>query len=296
MRALCIFFLIGGLSFAAKRSLLSASAEPRVRTLTVHVAEQASDAERERAIDEALLVEHAVEHGGAWIDPVVREQLLRGMRASLDGERDDDGALITEALSLGIHRADPVARQRLLFQAEQLLTASAASETPRDEALHAYMSAHAERYRTPARISLSQLFLSRARHGDALASDAERLLASLVREAASPEQARTRGDSTLLPRTLVQASERELDSRFGHGFFAQLARLPTGGWSGPVRSSFGLHVVFVQAHLAAALPELTAQRARVLADYRQDRRRALLREQLRVLRARYRIELRRRSA
>src|SRR6202008_2866117 len=108
---------------------------------------QASPPEVERAIDEAVLVDQALAHGGALIDPVVREQLLRSMRIGPSSEQGSDAELLERALSLGLPRADPLVRQRLSFQAQQVLRAGARLEAPSDAVLAAYLEQHAQRYR-----------------------------------------------------------------------------------------------------------------------------------------------------
>jgi len=294
MRHLLCFFAIGSLLFGGKQ-LLALREAPVV---TVHVAPSASRAEQEQAIDEALLVEEAIRAGGALIDPVVREQLLASMRSSFEAApdaADDDAALLERALALGVHRADPVARQRLAFQAEQLLGARSASERPSDAALSAYLREHAARYVVPARTSFVQVFLSRTERGDRAERDAEALRDRLAREEPALDDVHTRGDATRLPARLEVATGTEIEARFGPAFTAALHALPEGSWRGPIASPFGLHVVRVSARVPPTPPALASVRARVLADYQHDRRRALMRAQLDALRARYRVEVRPRS-
>jgi len=295
MRPLACFLALGALLFFVKRALVpwvAPDVPASTPTLTVRLAADASAADEERAVEEALLVEEAVRRGGALIDPVVRTQLLATMRASHAADvADEDGALLARALSLGLHQADPVARQRLTFQAEQLLAREEPGDPPSDAALTAYLREHAERYRLPARVRVEQLFLSRARRGDRLDADAQRLVALLGRDRDAVER-RTLADPSLLPEAL-EASEHELDVRFGPGFAAALAACAPGVWCGPIASTYGLHVVRVARRGEAVLPELAHVRPRVLADFQHDRRRERVRARLRALRASYRIDVER---
>lgn len=296
MRRLACFFALGALLFGAKRALgpLLASAPP---TLIVKLGPEASQADEERAIDEALLVEEAVRRGGALIDPVVRSQLLSAMRTSEPGRADpgdpdgDDDTLLARALSLGLHRADPVARQRLTFQAEQLLASEAPGEGESDQTLTDYLRTHLDRYQAPPQVRITQVFLSRALRGDQLDADAARI-ADVLRTQPEPSDLHALGDATLLPAAL-DASEQEIDQRFGPHFAAQLRPCAEGSWCGPVASVYGAHLVRIDARREAELPALSAVRTRVLADYLHDRRRERLRERLRALRAEYRIDVER---
>lgn len=289
MRHLLAFFALGALLFLAKGRLAQSSRAPARPTLTVYVAASAQPAESERAIDEALLIEEAMRSGAALIDPVVREQLLSSMRAQAS-EGDDDAALLARALELGLHRADVVTRQRLVFQAEQLLTERALREPVANATLRAYLAAHEERYRLPVRSSFCQVLVSRARHADTLAVDAATLLSRLQLEPAS--HAGVLGDPTLLPRELESVDDRAIDASFGAGFAASLRAARPGQWAGPIASAYGLHLVLVHVRGETRLPSLDSLRPRLLADYRHDRRGAVLRARLRELRTRYQLDLR----
>lgn len=287
MRPLVHFFVLGALLLVAKQQL-AARAMPA--SLTVEVSGQASTTDVERAIDEALLVEHALARG-AWIaDPVVRDQLLVAMRLDPTQEGDDD-ATIARARALGLHRIDPVIRQRLARQAEQLLVARAHAERPSDAALRMYLNDHRARYELPATVTVAQLFLSRARRGAALADDARALAEQLHAGRDLPH-----GDPTSLPRTLTEVTAAQLDQRFGPGFGDAVLAAPERSWTGPLPSSFGLHFVRIEARRPARLPALSEVRARLLADHAHDQRAALLRAQLRALRAQYRIHVARSRA
>jgi hypothetical protein len=313
MRHLLGFFVLGALLLGAKGALETQLARrpAALQSLTVRVKADASHAERERAIDEAVLIEEALRMNGAWIDPVVREQLLSTMRGRAQREvtpsggtlaprvdvraapgRDDDASLIAHAVELGLHQADVVTRQRLVFQAEQLLTASAATAEVGDDALQAYLQQHRERYAQPERLSFRQVFVSRARHADRLEAHAEALRAQLERAALAGSWEPAGGDPSLLPRQLEGADAASIEARFGAGFAQAVAAAELGRWSAPVASAYGLHLVWPLEHIAARVPTLAELRARVLADYRHDLRRRTLTERLRDLRARYRIELR----
>jgi hypothetical protein len=283
MRPLLHFFLIGALLFFAKRQLTSHAA----KELTVFVARDASAEEIERTIDEAVLLEHAIARGAYLSDPVVREQLLATMRVDA-AVREDGDVLIDRALALGLHRADPLVRARLRLQAEQLVVAAAPSEDPRDDALIAYVAAHAARYASPSTTSLEQVFVRPNREGATLERDLRTLARALADGGASSALL---GDPSLLPRKLVDASGPVLDARFGPGFAEAVRGASVGRWVGPVSSSYGLHFVRVTARAPLRIPPLAEIRARALADYRHDQRAVVLRERLRALRAQYRIHI-----
>jgi hypothetical protein len=290
MRHVLVFFALGALLLTAKRQLLEPGSADAARPLTVHVTAQADEAEVERAIDEAVLVEEALLITPVSRDPVVRAHLIAAA-LPLSGARanDSDERLVARALELGLHHADPVIRQRLAFQMEQLLAARLPPAS--DDELQRFFEQHKAKYTKPRQTSFTQLFFSRAKHGAGLERHAAELLAKLRSQPMPLEAALALADPTLLPRSLAAATDAAIDARFGHGFAAAIARSELGAWFGPVLSSYGLHLVHVDARGTRAEPFFSQVRATVSADYDEQRRRQVVREQTLELRASYRIDL-----
>lgn len=87
-------------------------------------------------------------------------------------------------------------------------------------------------------------------------------------------------------------SEREpedIKALFGREFAAQVATLREGAWSGPVASSYGLHLVRVEARAEPKPVALEAVRAAVVRDFNDERRRTANREIFGRLRERYQV-------
>jgi len=289
-RQLGLFFAVGVALFALRRA---SSAEQERPLLVVHVAARASTEEVERAIDEAVLVDQSLSRGGALLDPIVRDQVLRSMRVSTGEEPEADQALLDRALSLGIHRADPLVRKRLAFQAEQVLRGRVRPEPPTEGELERYLSEHAERYRKPARQSFTHVFVSRARHPDDLEQVAARLAQRFIAEQPLASDAFRYSEPTILPLHIARASEAEVASRFGEPFLRGLRELDGAGWQGPIASSYGLHLVLVSSREAAGLDALAELRPRLLSDRERDLKTALVAREVRRLRSNYRIDVRR---
>jgi hypothetical protein len=102
--------------------------------------------------------------------------------------------------------------------------------------------------------------------GDALRTDAERMLAEL-RSTDGTSDPRELADGSLLEPGYADVGADMVASRFGQTFADQLAELPTGQWSGPVESAFGVHLVFVDAKTAGRLPTLAEARDAVARDW-----------------------------
>ena len=71
------------------------------------------------------------------------------------------------------------------------------------------------------------------------------------------------------------ASQFEIARIFGDPFAQQLAGLEPGGWTGPIYSGYGGHLVQVSAKQPAYLPELAEIRDQVEREFLAERRREL---------------------
>jgi hypothetical protein len=295
MRALLHFFVIGVALFVLK-SLLPRLTPEQPPTIEVIVPEAVHGPALAQRVDEAILVEEGLRFGWVESDPIIRRRLAlnmafaRGLPAPT-GEAAIDQAAVDEAVALGMHRSDPVVRGRLVSRVQQILDTPAPGEIPDDATLRTHLEANRTRFERPARIAFVQLAFTRNRHGDAAASSAGALLDRLRRGAVHFEEAAALADSKPLLAVRQHASITTLDRLFGEAFGRAVAALEVGAWSGPIRSSFGWHVVRVDARDAQSLPQLERVRARVLADYLAGTRGARIARRLSDLRQRYSVRV-----
>jgi PPIC-type PPIASE domain len=186
----------------------------------------------------------------------------------LDGLIQDyvrEEVLAREAVALGLDRDDTVIR-RLRQKMEFIANDLAAQAEPSDEELREYLAQHPDLFRTEPRLTFRQVYLNPQRRGDAVQRDAARLLAELNRAGAQADFA-AMGDSTLLSPELVDVRASEVGGMFGERFARQVSQLPPGRWQGPVLSSYGVHLVFLEARTDGRLPELQEIRQAVAREW-----------------------------
>jgi hypothetical protein len=189
-----------------------------------------------------------------------------------------------EGLAMGLDRDDPVVRRRVAQKLEFIADDSGAA-APTDAELQAWLDAHAERYRVEPRYTLSQLYFDAARHGD-------RLYAELARARRALDQGRAaEGDATLLPPALQRATATQVQRIFGESFAEALAALPVDSWHGPVRSTFGVHLVRLSASEPARPATLAEARAEAESDFLQHRAARASAARYQALRARYAVRV-----
>lgn len=193
--------------------------------------------------------------------------------------------LVREAKRLRLDEGDAIVRRRLVqklsFLADDLATGEAVDEAE----LRRYFEDNRERFETPAVVTFSHIYFSPEQRADARA-DAERALAALDAEAW-----RSAGDPFMLGRTYAHASLERVRKDFGDEFAAAVASRPAeGAWRGPLRSTYGQHLVRVDANTPARSPDYAAAKQRVVAEFDAERRAAANREYFEELRARYTVE------
>jgi len=195
-----------------------------------------------------------------------------------------------EAIAMGLDRDDTVIRRRLRQKMEFVTDDVAAAAPATDAQLQAYLDAHRDKFVEPARLTFRQVFLSRERRGAAVQRDAERLLAQLRagKSAANPQEA---GDATLLPPVMESATPQDIDNTFGTDFAAAVFKAPTGQWSGPVPSGYGVHLVKVDQREAGALPPLARIRPAVQREWEAEQRKSAREALLQQLLSKYDVRI-----
>ena len=199
-------------------------------------------------------------------------------RAALTEQAADDEALYREAVALRLDEGDPVIRRRLVEKMRLLVVSSADIAAPTSGELAAYRTAHPDRYAGASTVSLTQVFLRRADH--ARTTD---VLAQL-RSGANPAGL---GDPFPHGGVLKRRTEASLAGLFGQAFAHTATQLPTGVWTGPVTSSFGVHLVRVDAREASV--EATDDAVR--RDLEAERRTAAGAAAVAALRERYHVSV-----
>jgi hypothetical protein len=297
------FLAIGALLFGAQRLFFGASpsapervihvsaaqVERLARTFGVETGRSPTASELEGSIaawvDEELLFREALALGWNRSDPVVQRRLIRNLQFAEGPESGDAAQHLARAFELGMDRSDVVVRRRLVERVKLAIAAAAREREPDDAELEALRRSAPERFRREPGIRLTQVFLSRDRRGDSLEDDARALLAELESGSVAPEQAVRLGDPLLVPARLPLSTQSALARRLGAEFARTAAQAEPGRWSGPVPSSYGLHLVWVHERRPAVLPPLAEIRRELRADWLAEQESAALRRALARLRA-----------
>ena len=218
-----------------------------------------------------------------WMRPPTQEE-LQGLVE--DYVREE--VLYREAKVMGLDQDDVIVRRRMRqkfeFLAEDL---AARTGPPSDQELETYLREHADQYSKEPGVSFEHIFFSREKHGASAETEATAMLARLRGKGTIDIE--KLGDAFLLPSQFEKTSAGETERLFGEKFANELTKTQLGTWAGPIESSYGLHLVRVNARIPGVAPPLANVRESVLRDLLSDRRKRELDTQYEKLRARYTV-------
>jgi peptidyl-prolyl cis-trans isomerase C len=240
------------------------------------------------AVGEAELVTLRANFKRSWKREPDPEQL-----GDLVSEFIADEVLFREGTARGLDRDDAVVRQRITEKMRVLARPTAAAEAPSREQLERWFRDHAHRFRQGPKVAFEQIYFDtkrRAAAGEDANVVATRALAGLTEGPAGAAAPDGMGDSFVLRRRWDETPEQQIVNVFGEGFAQALSAAPLGSWSGPVRSDYGVHLVYVSARRPGRMPAFEEVEGYVRADYQLAEGRALGAVE-RDLLPRYRVEL-----
>lgn len=192
-----------------------------------------------------------------------------------------------EARKIGLDTDDTVIRRRLRQKMEFLSDAGLENLAPSDAELQAYLDAHQAAFEVEPQIAFEQIFLDEGRRGGKTGDDADALLKAVRTNAGSDPG--NLGDPTLLPPEMPLTGRSTIAQVFGSDFAAAVDLAPVGVWSGPLRSTYGVHIVRVTSRTPGQLPKLSEVRQAVVREWTETERRKLEEARFNELLKHYRI-------
>ncbi|MHC4187439.1 MAG: peptidyl-prolyl cis-trans isomerase [Planctomycetota bacterium] len=251
---LLYFFLLGAVIFGIHTLLDKNSKEGEDNRYQVEVT--SSDIEWLRNRWNKLMGrEPTAEELQGLIDSMIREEIL-----------------YREAVAMGLDEKDTVVRRRLAQKMEFLFKDLADMTQAGEDELREYFLANKERYIVSGRVSFSHVFFSSDKRADKALSDAQAVLEEFQSQGIKTVEAVSHGDPFMLELSYEQQSLEQISRIFGGEFTEGVYALEAGAWGGPVRSSYGWHVVFVQELVESSMPSFDEVRGKVEIDFISERR------------------------
>jgi peptidyl-prolyl cis-trans isomerase C len=238
------FLLIGALLFAVNEYL-----EERAKFTRIAITQDIV-----RGIAANYRLQYGVTPTGPQLDKLVDEYVR-------------EEVFYHQALKLGLDRDDEIIRRRLVQKYEFLQQDLALEHDPGRDELRAFYTQHQGDYRTPERVSFTQVYFSpdlRGEHG----ARADALRVSTALKKRDVTRAVEEGDRFPGPTDYAATSGEELSRVFGkEGLAADVFGVAPNQWSEPLHSGLGWHVVFVSERRPAQLATFEQAEDTVRRDY-----------------------------
>ena len=203
-------------------------------------------------------------------------------------DRVRDEIAYREAVAMGLDQGDSVIRRRLRMKMELIVEDVAGFSPPTDEDLETYLAEYRESFRQQPQVSFIHVYLNSDKRGARVEDDAREILARLSAAGidADPE---SYSDPSMLPKELPLYYIKDIGRLFGVDFSRQILEVKPGAWTGPVWSSYGLHLVYVLEHIEGRDPKLDEVRKEVEREWSAMRRKEFKQATYKKLRERYTV-------
>lgn len=205
-------------------------------------------------------------------------------------DRVRDEIAYREAVAMGLDQGDSVIRRRLRMKMELIVEDVAGLSPPTDEDLETYLAEYRESFRQQPQVSFIHVYLNSDKRGARVEDDAREILARLSAAGidADPE---SYSDPSMLPKELPLYYIKDIGRLFGADFSRQILEVKPGAWTGPVWSSYGLHLVYVRERIEGRDPKLDEVRKEVEREWSAMRRKEFKQATYKKLRERYTVTI-----
>lgn len=237
-------------------------------------------------LDRDMLFQRALELKLHLYDSVVYQRLLLNMSFLQLGEDMTEQARFEQALEMRLHLGDEVVKRRLIQVMEQLLLGYYPPTAPTEADLLAEFESRREELRRPPRYSIQHVYFNAARE-----AEAEAAVARIAQEQLDPEAALELSSPFLPGYRFTRQSPEQLARQFGSEFVTNLqAAIPQPGtWVGPIRSTYGLHYVWVSEVEPGRDATLEEVRKQLMRDLESRAGAAALQESIEAMREQYEV-------
>ncbi|MHC4120314.1 MAG: peptidyl-prolyl cis-trans isomerase [Planctomycetota bacterium] len=223
-----------------------------------------------------------------WNKRMRREPTVAEQQRMVEGLIREE-ILCREATSMGLDQNDSVLRRRLAQKMEFLFKDLAEIIPPTDEELTRYLADHSERYIVPAKVSFIHVYFNPDSRGRQVLRDVQNMLQKLKSGTVPSSDILSLGDPFLSQSHYRDMSSNDINWTFGSEFAEELLSLGSGDWCGPLESSYGLHLVFIDKRTESRRPDLAEVRKKVETDFLADRRDKMNTQAYAKIRSQYKV-------
>ena len=292
----CLLFYLQGVYFPEPKPVVGPLGEARMDALTqqwfASIGRPPTPEQQARMVaaelDRDMLFQQAIAMKLHLYDTVVYQRLLRNMHFLQmgEGKSKSDQELYQTALDMRLHLGDEVIKRRMIQVMEQLLLASNPPQAPSEAEIVAEFEQRRAELRRAPRYTIEHIYFNRERE-----SEAKSVIARIDEESLTPAQAREFSSPFLPGYQFARQTPDQLARHFGASFVENLVETDpqAGHWVGPVRSTYGMHYVWVSELEAARDANLDEVRLQLQRDLESRAKEAALRDSIIGMRQNYEI-------
>ena len=217
-------------------------------------------------------------------DPVVYQRLLRNM-SFLDLSRGKPKEQVyKEAIDMRMHLGDEVIKRRMIQVVEQILVARNPPDPPSEKQIGETFEGRKKEFQRPNKYTLQHLYFPQSK-----SSNLSSAMNVIKTENLTPEEARKLSFPFLPGYKFVRQSGEQLSRRFGYEFTKNLQALDLSPnkWFGPIGSTYGQHLVWIDEIELARDAVLSEVRSELVRDLERNAYKDALAAELDKLRMKY---------
>jgi len=199
--------------------------------------------------------------------------------------------LYREAVAMGLDQNDTIVRRRLAQKMEFLAEDLSTLNEPTEDELKAWLKDHPQDFAYPPRATFRHIYFSPDKHRAKTSEVAGLALPGLVDLAADAPEAEALGDPFMFRSFYSDQTPDQVSRTFGPDFAKGLFGQKPGLWSGPVKSGYGWHLVFIESLAPGRQPEFEEVKSEVITQWETNQRAEFKAEAYRVMREKYEVVL-----
>lgn len=199
--------------------------------------------------------------------------------------------LYREGLAMGLDKDDIIVKRRMAQKMQFLAEDVASAHEPSTAELRVWFANNSRKFALPSRVTFHHLFFSSDKRGRDAQAAAAAALTKLAGQPESSPVASRLADPFMFQDYYADRTPEELAKEFGSLFAADVFKLKTRSWQGPIESGYGWHLVFVDSLVAGHVPAFEEIEPDVKIAWLSDQKEKAWREAYARMRKRYTVLL-----
>lgn len=179
-------------------------------------------------------------------------------------------AAYLEGVGLGLDKNDIVITRRIRQKLDFIAEESTKRPIVTDQLLNEYLSNHSDMFRQEPIFTFKQAFFDERKQGKQLDENINKSLTLLM--ANSTADITELSNASFLAPHYQNISQSQIERQLGKSFSKKIMSAQLHTWLGPIRSSYGYHLVYLDEKQQGKLPKLEEVRHLVLREWENEQR------------------------